>query len=83
MPVLHKPERPLLGPGKIQMEVAGYAKMPLTYKSKQTEEKVYVVKNLSTPLLGLPAITALGLLIRVDSVTMDSLRQPTQNCARA
>ncbi|XP_030204757.1 uncharacterized protein K02A2.6-like [Gadus morhua] len=74
MPVLHKPEKPLLGPGKIQLEVAGYAKMQLTYRAKQTEEKVYVVKNLSTPLLGLPAITALGLLIRVDSVTMDSLK---------
>lgn len=74
MPVLHKPEKPLLGPGKIQLQVAGYAKMQLAYKGKQTEEKVYVVKNLSTPLLGLPAITALGLLIRVDSVTMDSLK---------
>lgn len=74
MPVLHKPEKPLLGPGRIQLQVAGYAKMQLAYKGKQTEEKVYVVKNLSTPLLGLPAITALGLLIRVDSVTMDSLK---------
>ncbi|CAJ1061415.1 uncharacterized protein K02A2.6-like [Xyrichtys novacula] len=74
MPILNKPEKPLLGPGKIQLEVAGYAKMQLTYKAKQTEEKVFVVKNLSTPLLGLPAITALGLLIRVDSVTMDSLK---------
>ncbi|CAJ1055538.1 uncharacterized protein K02A2.6-like [Xyrichtys novacula] len=74
MPILNKPEKPLLGPGKIQLEVAGYAKMQLTYKAKQTEEKVYVVKNLSAPLFGLPAITALGLLIRVDSVTMDSLK---------
>lgn len=74
MPPLYKPEKPLLGPGKIQLEVAGFAKMQLTYNSRQTEEKVYVVKNLSTPLLGLPAISALGLLIRVDMVTMDSLQ---------
>lgn len=74
MPVLQKPEKPLLGPGKIPLEVAGFTKMQLTYRSKQTEEKVYVVKNLSTPLLGLPAITALGLLLRVDSITMDFLK---------
>lgn len=74
MPPLYKPEKPLLGPGKIQLEVAGFTTMQLTYNSKQTEEKVYVVKNLSTPLLGLPAISALGLLIRVDMVTMDSLQ---------
>lgn len=80
MPVLQKPGKPLQGPGKIPLDIAGFTKMQLTYRSKQTEEKVYLVKNLSTPLLGLPAITALGLpaitalglLLRVDSITMDS-----------
>ncbi|CAG5937763.1 unnamed protein product [Menidia menidia] len=75
-PVLHEPEKPLLGPGKIQLGVVGYAKMQLTYKAKQTEEKVYVVKNLGTPLLGLPAIIALGILIRVDMPTHPSELQP-------
>lgn len=37
-------------------------------------EKVYVVKNLSTPLLGLPAIVALNLLIRVDSIDTETLK---------
>lgn len=37
-------------------------------------EKIYVVKNLSTPLLGLPAIKALSLPIRVDSIDMGTLK---------
>lgn len=33
-----------------------------------------MVKNLSMPLLGLPDIKALGLLVCVDSIDMDTLR---------
>lgn len=73
-PVLQQPEKPLLGPGKTPLDVAGFTKLQLNYGAKQTTEKVYVVRNLSTPLLGLPAITALGLLVRVDTVSMDTLK---------
>ncbi|XP_042072880.1 uncharacterized protein K02A2.6-like [Haplochromis burtoni] len=73
-PVLQQPEKPLLGPGKTPLDVAGFTKLQLNYGAKQTTEKVYVVRNLSTPLLGLPAITALGLLVRVDAVSMDTLK---------
>ncbi|CAI5638740.1 unnamed protein product [Oreochromis niloticus] len=73
-PVLQQPEKPLLGPGKTPLDVAGFTKLQLNYRAKQTTEKVYVVRNLSTLLLGLPAITALGLLVRVDAVSMDTLK---------
>ncbi|XP_025755625.1 uncharacterized protein LOC112842686 [Oreochromis niloticus] len=72
-PVLQQPEKPLLGPGKTPLDIAGFTKLQLNYGAKQTTEKVYVVRNLSTALLGLPAITALGLLVRVDAVSMDTL----------
>ena len=37
-------------------------------------EKVNVVKNLSAPLFGKPAILALGLLIHVDSIEMETIK---------
>ncbi|KAL4008446.1 hypothetical protein ACER0C_002298 [Sarotherodon galilaeus] len=72
----HRPvlQQPLLGPGKTPLDVAGFTKLQLNYRAKQTTEKVYVVRNLSTPLLGLPAITVLGLLVQVDAVSMDTLK---------
>lgn len=72
MPVLQQPEKPLLGPGRTSLDVAGFTK--LKYGTKQTTEKVYVVKNLSTPLLGLPVITNFGLLVHVDAISMDTLK---------
>lgn len=64
MPVLQQPEKPLLGPGRTSLDVTGFTK--LKYGTKQTTEKVYVVKNLSTPLL--------GLLVHVDAISMDTLK---------
>lgn len=74
MSVFQKPEKPLLVPGQIPLKVLGFTRLQLRYRSKQTQEKVYVVKKLGTPLLGLPAIAALGLLLRVDSITLDTLK---------
>uniref|UniRef100_A0A1A7XJR7 ribonuclease H n=2 Tax=Iconisemion striatum TaxID=60296 RepID=A0A1A7XJR7_9TELE len=68
-PVLQQPEKPLLGPGRTPLEVTGYLELQLCYGQRQTCEKVYIVKGLSMPLLGLPAITGLGLLQRVGSIT--------------
>lgn len=73
-PVLQKPEKPLLGPGRVPLKVLGFTRLQLKSGFKQTTEKVYVVRNFSTPLLGLPAIIALGLLLRVNSMTMDILK---------
>lgn len=70
-------KKPLLGPGHILLDVMEFARLQLRKGTKQTMEKVYVVNNLSTPLLGLPAIVALGVLIRVDSIDMETLRKTT------
>ena len=54
--------------------MSGFVRLQLRRGTKQTAEKVYVVKNLRTPLLGRPAIVALGLLIRVDSIEMENIK---------
>lgn len=73
-PHLLKAEKPLLGPGQVPLHVLGFSRLQLRRGAKETEEKVYVVKNLSMPLRGLPAIVALGLLQRVDSIDMEALK---------
>lgn len=73
-PALQKPRKPLYGPGQVPLDVAGFARLQLTIGDKSALENVYVVKNLGRPLLGLPAIKALGLLHRVDSIDMDTLK---------
>ena len=54
--------------------MSGFVRLQLRRGTKQTAEKVYAVKNLRTPLLGRPAIVALGLLIRVDSIEMENIK---------
>lgn len=44
-PVLKRPEKPLFGPGRIPLEVEGFARLMLRKGAKQTMEKVYVVKK--------------------------------------
>ncbi|CAL8256254.1 unnamed protein product [Boreogadus saida] len=56
------------------LDVSGFVRLQLRRGTKQTAEKVYVVKNLRTPLLRRPAIMALGLLIRVDSIEMENIK---------
>ena len=41
----------------------------LKYKGKETLQSVYVVNHLKRNLLGLPAITALNLAVRLESMT--------------
>jgi hypothetical protein len=73
-PVLQKAEKLLCGPGRNPLDVSGFVRLQLRRGTKQTAEKVYAVKNLRTPLLGRPAIVALGLLIRVDSIEMENIK---------
>lgn len=44
-------------------------------EAKQTMQNVYVVKTLSTPLLGLPAIVFRGLHIPIDNIGMKTLKE--------
>ena len=68
-------EGTLYGPTRKALNTIGRTKLKLTKAStsKTTTEYVYVVRNLKVNLLGLPAVTALGLIARVDSTTLDTL----------
>lgn len=72
-PALLKVTKPLLGPGCAPLSVVGVSNIRLQKGEKHTLEEVYVVKSLHSPLLGRPAITKLGLVTRVDGLSMDTL----------
>uniref|UniRef100_A0A3B3C9Q2 Gypsy retrotransposon integrase-like protein 1 n=1 Tax=Oryzias melastigma TaxID=30732 RepID=A0A3B3C9Q2_ORYME len=65
---LAKAEKALCGPGGEALKVKGQFDAVMKYKDRTTTQPVYVIQRLSTPLLGFPAISALGLLHLVDSV---------------
>lgn len=65
---LQPPGKILYGPGKHKLDVRGRFKGTLCIDQKTTNQDVYVVTGLYKPLLGLPAIRALNLIKRVNSV---------------
>ena len=69
-PELQQPNRHLSGPAGQQLQVRGYLMGRLSHKGKHTTQQVFVVDNLSTNLLGLPSITTLGLVARVDATSL-------------
>ena len=75
---LKPPDRQLYGPGSAILPVIGYFLGTLRHKDKITEEIIYVVKHLNTPLLGRRAITKLRLAQRLDVVengTIDPVKE--------
>ena len=58
-------DRILCGPAKNALHVIRQFNATLKHRSGVTSEEVYVVRGLQTPLIGLPAIKALGLVVRV------------------
>ncbi|XP_029701916.1 uncharacterized protein K02A2.6-like [Takifugu rubripes] len=58
----------LLGPGDNALQVKGQFNGTIKYKEQTTEQPVFVIQKLATPLLGLPAIEALQLAYTVDSI---------------
>ena len=72
-PALHAPDKMLFGASHCPLQVLGHCKAKLWYKNNRASvQTVYVVKGLSSNLLGLPAITALNLAARVEAI--DDLR---------
>ena len=67
--------------GQNPLDVSKFVKLQLRRGAKQTMEKVYMIKNLSMPLLGKTAIIALGLFIHVDSETLRPSKHVTLNFA--
>ena len=68
MNVLKKTEKRLYGPGGTRLEVLGVFTATLESKDLKSDQDLYVIKGLKKPLLGRPAIEALGVLKRVDAV---------------
>ena len=55
----------LQGPNRVPLETLGSASVSLAHKDKSTTEEVFVIPH---NLLGLPAITALDLVTKVDVI---------------
>ena len=55
----------LYGPSQTPLQVTGQFQGKLEYNGKETLQSVYVVNHLKRNLLGLPAITALSLAVRL------------------
>ena len=65
---LMRSDRILCGPARNALHVIGQFNATLKHRGGVTSEEVYVVRGLQTPLIGLPAlpaIKALGLVVRV------------------
>lgn len=73
--ILSPPDKTLKGPNQKPLDVAGSFTCHLQKGDRKIEDRVYVVKDVSHPLLGRPAIERLGLLSKIDWVTTDSASQ--------
>lgn len=71
---LIKANKRLSGPGNTNLDVVGKFQCMLETKDKFSVQDIYVVKGLSKPLLGRPAIQALGIIdkVNVSSVNASS-----------
>lgn len=59
---LHPARRPLDGPNGRPLKVTGIVRVQMTFKSRESSEEVYILRTLSLPLLGKPAIEKLNVL---------------------
>ena len=65
---LRKPSKVLHGPNRLPLDTLGSATVSLVHNDKSTTQDVFVIPQLTHNLLGLPAITALDLVTRVDAI---------------
>lgn len=63
------PAKKLYGPSHEPLSVVGQFKAELKYKERCSKQMVFIVKGLKDNLLGLPAIRALNLIVRVNAVS--------------
>ena len=65
---LQKSAKVLCGPNNKPLDVLGQAVVQLTYEGRTCKQPIYILEGLKNNLLGLPAITALQLLTKVESI---------------
>ena len=73
-PSLQRATKPLLGPGGAPLDVLGATDIRLQRKDRSTVEEVFVIRSLHTALLGRSASVKLGLVARLDSISMQTVR---------
>ena len=79
-PKIEQPVRKLCGPTNKPLKVLGRLTVSMSYKNNSCEQDIFVVSHLHHNLLGFPAIKALHLLTRVESInTMTSIQQEFAN----
>ena len=66
---LRQPSKALYGPARQRLKVAGQCTIQLTHEGNSSNEEVFIVEDLKTNLLGLPAIQSLQLIKRVCATT--------------
>ena len=67
-PSLSPPRKILRGPSNYALPVTGYFIATLQHGGVETQQEIFVVRNLHRHLLGRPAIDALGLAVRVGAI---------------
>jgi len=65
---LNKPSKMLHGPNRQSLKTMGSVTVSIAHKDKSTTQEVFVIPGLTHNLLGLPAITALELVTRIDAI---------------
>ena len=68
-PPLTPPGKRLFGPSRQPLDTAGEFQAEISCKGKSEVQPIYVVKGLKKNLLGLPAIAALQLAVRIDATS--------------
>ena len=74
-PKLAEANRILYGPSRTQHNVIGAFDATLSSSKKAVEQTIFVVDGLKTNLLGLPAIKALKLVVRMDTTESEEILQ--------
>ena len=69
-PRLYQPTKVLYGPSHHALKVLGQTTVFMRHKGCSARQKIYVVEGLKKNLLGLPAMTQLQLVCRVDSTEL-------------
>jgi len=67
-PALQPPNKHLFGPAKQPLKSLGAFTRDLHHKCKHSQQQIFVVDDLKHNLLGLPAIIALQLVTRLESI---------------
>lgn len=77
-PTLDTPSKILYGSSKQPLQVLGSFKGTFNHRDKESTQQVFVVEELKSYLLGLPAIMALQLAARLDAIDTNINRTTVQ-----